>query len=601
MTIKRNGIPTRYVFLHNGERLKKAYHNGTKEIWSAGSMVTYVVDTDKTYTEEVDYGATCLAPTTFTPEKSGWEFIGWREDTTASSDVLTGKVMGSDAITLYAVYTQGADISFVFDNKTHSMTSFRYCNASGDTRNATISVPYGEDYSGWTWRGWSNANVTTADGEVFTNGGGAITDITSDSTYYGLYTQTIECSFVSRNSTQKVTGTKYHSASGDTVNATITTPVGADYSGYTWRGWSAEGDTVADADVAFVNNDTISDLSSGGTYYGLYQKNIILTVVIDSARMNYNGKLYYNASGSSKLPTFTVADPSKDGYIFVGWGTTEDSTTAVYDNITDLAIASNRTVYAVFTDAVAIFSYTGTIQEFVVPATGNYRLDAYGAQGGGVRTTPECGGAAGYSYGYKLLTKGQKLYIVVGGQGTTALAEANSTLGGYNGGGDGSSYKKSSGTWPIGGSGGGATHIATVTGLLSTLSDNMDSVLLVAGGGGGAGGLHGWNDEGDEVRTRNTGGTGGGLTGGTGLGGSSTGGTQTSGGTSYINGSFGTGGSSTSTYPGAGGGGGFYGGAAGYFASGAGGGSGYIGGVSDGETTNGTNEGPGRAAITYVA
>lgn len=356
MTIKRNGTPTRYVFLHNGERLKKAYHNGTKEIWSAGSVVTYVVDTDKTYTEEVDYGATCLAPTTFTPEKSGWEFIGWREDTTASSDVLTGKVMGSDAITLYAVYTQGADISFVFDNKTHSMTSFRYCNASGDTRNATISVPYGEDYSGWTWRGWSNANVTTADGEVFTNGGGAITDITSDSTYYGLYTQTIECSFVSRNSTQKVTGTKYHSASGDTVNATINTPVGADYSGYTWRGWSVEGDTVADSDVAFVNNDTISDLSSGGTYYGLYQKNITLTVVIDSARMNYNGKLYYNASGSSKLPTFTVADPSKDGYIFVGWGATEDSTSAVYDNITDLAIASNRTLYAIWIrDTVTLF------------------------------------------------------------------------------------------------------------------------------------------------------------------------------------------------------------------------------------------------------
>ena len=38
----------------------------------------------------------------------------------------------------------------------------------------------------------------------------------------------------------------------------------------------------------------------------------------------------------------------------------------------------------------------------------------------------------------------------------------------------------------VGGAGGGATHIASASGLLSTLSSNTSAVLRVAGGGGGA-------------------------------------------------------------------------------------------------------------------
>ena len=138
--------------------------------------------------------------------------------------------------------------------------------------------------------------------------------------------------------------------------------------------------------------------------------------------------------------------------------------------------------------------------------------------------------------------------------------------------------------------GGGATHIATTSGLLSTLENKKSSILMVSGGGG-AGRYYG-NDTGNYS---GWGGPGGGYIGRDGapknqiVYGYGTGGTQTSGGYyKYITssngasyGSFGQGAvvfaSHDSVYlTGSGGGGGFYGGGAIEHGP-AGGGSGYIG------------------------
>lgn len=255
------------------------------------------------------------------------------------------------------------------------------------------------------------------------------------------------------------------------------------------------------------------------------------------------------------------------------------------------------------------FAYTGGIQTLTAPATGTYKLEVWGAQGGGVRSY-DYGGNGGYSQGMVQLTAGQKIYIVVGGKGATAQSAYISTPGGYNGGGKGHSEKQSSGRWPLGGGGGGATHIATASGLLSELSSNKESVLIVAGGGGGAAGRDGWNGDGSGAGMQVRGGTGGGTTGGAGVGDSGRkglGGTQTAGGAANLGvattaGTFGQGGSGDNTYTQfSGGGGGYYGGSAGYYTASAGGGSGYVGGVTDGTTENGKQTGNGKAKITYLA
>ena len=127
------------------------------------------------------------------------------------------------------------------------------------------------------------------------------------------------------------------------------------------------------------------------------------------------------------------------------------------------------------------FDYTGGEQTFTVPISGTYKLETWGAQGGSVHEY--AGGYGGYSSGYINLSKDDILNIVVGGAGNNATEAGEDVIGGYNGGGSVSANSE----WNhINASGGGATHIALKSGLLASLENSKDSILIVSGGGGGA-------------------------------------------------------------------------------------------------------------------
>ncbi len=133
---------------------------------------------------------------------------------------------------------------------------------------------------------------------------------------------------------------------------------------------------------------------------------------------------------------------------------------------------------------------SGKEEEFIVPATGYYRLEVWGAQGGGA-------GNGGYSSGYVKLTKGEKLYVYIGGRGLdTAYVGANAQKGGFNGGGDSGipSYYSSFGKiCDAMGSGGGATDIRKIKASEGSWYDvehedwskdkSLLSRIIVAGGG----------------------------------------------------------------------------------------------------------------------
>lgn len=289
--------------------------------------------------------------------------------------------------------------------------------------------------------------------------------------------------------------------------------------------------------------------------------------------------------------------------------TTEGSLKVGSTNITKVNVikdGTTTTVWQISSFTSQDFGYTGGIQSFVVPVTGTYKLEVWGASGGDV-TNLIAGGAGGYAYGNVNLTAGTTIYVCVGGRGndcSTRGSRDESTptyySGGYNGGG------MSKTVHYLNSSGGGCTHIGAFN---NTLKDHgsTSGLFIVAGGGGGSS----YNSS----SAYGHGGGGGGLSGSQGdnigdyivgdyfsygLGGS-----QTEGGysTSYENpklyqGIFGSG--CLLINNSAGGGGGLYGGGAGCGWSGAGGGSGYIGGVSSGSMQNGVRTGNGYARITLL-
>ncbi|MBQ9394118.1 MAG: hypothetical protein IJU23_01200 [Proteobacteria bacterium] len=248
------------------------------------------------------------------------------------------------------------------------------------------------------------------------------------------------------------------------------------------------------------------------------------------------------------------------------------------------------------------FEYTGDAQTVTLPAA-KYKLEVWGAQGG-ESATNFYAGKGGYASGTVTLTKATQVFIYVGGRGTDTIfwnASGSSCknssgtevplAGGFNGGGECINNNVLDGC-P---SGGGATHIATSSGLLSSLSSDQSSVLIVAGAGGAG-------------TVESHGGYGGGETGGIGTpsiyfsdchsssGCVGYGGTQTAGGEGGLRttrttettgdyataGSFGQGGRGYyRSYVacmnfGGGGGGGWYGGGGTYGIAGAGGGSSYV-------------------------
>tara|TARA_R100001443_G_scaffold41208_1_gene54629 strand:- start:101 stop:976 length:876 start_codon:yes stop_codon:yes gene_type:complete len=201
------------------------------------------------------------------------------------------------------------------------------------------------------------------------------------------------------------------------------------------------------------------------------------------------------------------------------------------------------------------------------------QFKVYGAGGGlgsaySGTSDSHSGGDGGYTQGtFTVVPAGTVFYIVVG-QGGISQTPGSRTYR-YNGGAVGSKGGF------YGGSGGGATHVALVTGELSSLSSQTNQVILVAGGGGGGG-------------NNSIGGDGGGTSGQSVSGSSQgqfmdrtggAGGTQIGGGVSVgsgaVNGSFGKGGYTVENLNG-GGGGGWYGGGGYQNSTGGGGGSGYV-------------------------
>ena len=266
--------------------------------------------------------------------------------------------------------------------------------------------------------------------------------------------------------------------------------------------------------------------------------------------------------GSFVDPGATASDPV-DGdltsSIVVSTGGLNTSVPGTYTvtysitNSVGLTATVTRTVIVLM--ATVNFYCTNAVQTLVVPFTGQYKIETWGADGGVVSTSANSS-KGGYSSGIVNLTVGETLYIYVGCQGEALTTPNYINLGGFNGGG---AAKNSSGTGTTvtRTGGGGATDIRI-------LVDSLYNRIIVAGGGGGNS-AHAVNQ---------TAGNGGGFSGTNGNFGN--GGTQSAGGSSQAAGGtisgFGVGASNTTSTVG-GGGGGWYGGGNG---NGAGGGSGYV-------------------------
>lgn len=298
-------------------------------------------------------------------------------------------------------------------------------------------------------------------------------------------------------------------------------------------------------------------------------------VVTAKSRTDYVHFLNFDSNGGSAVAAKAIEKnenygelpiPEREDYVFLGWVNeagekiTEDS--IVNTNANETAYAKWARLCPYETGQIWNFGYKGYEEKFASPCDGEFQIEVWGAQGGAATST-YIGGYGGYAVGTINLAYETPLFINVGGMGganTTPYSSAGAK-GGYNGGG---TVYPNSGVNHLYGAGGGATHVALESGLLSAFSNRRDKIVIVAGGGGGGRWQENYNEG-----AYGYGGHGGGYIGAYGSyktnANGASGGTQTSG--------FGFG-QGQNINVNAAGGGGFYGG---FSNGGGGGGSGYIG------------------------
>ena len=214
------------------------------------------------------------------------------------------------------------------------------------------------------------------------------------------------------------------------------------------------------------------------------------------ASTNFTDNIPYNSSSETEKKylqivkanqdvVFKAADQEKTNRTAWGFSEPSKSTFNVAKNSCMTKDIESEAEFYYFSH---YWKYTGKIETFTAPEKCDYKLECWGAQGGGIinqgKVTPAKGG--GYSYGtLKNVGKGKQLFVCVGGQGTAGTRNLKNASGGYNGGGKGGyGVKNANGQILLsGGGGGGATHIALSAGLLTQFVDKYQTQLLIVAGG----------------------------------------------------------------------------------------------------------------------
>ena len=386
--------------------------------------------------------------------------------------------------TYTVTFTKGSNVSAI------SSTSSS-CTTTGSSLTCTITtyptITATTGYSATTWYD-STAKKDTG---IASGGSGSGYAIEQDTTMTAQ----------AKANTYKI----YFSANGGTgAPDPITRTYGQDVTfpttvptktGYTFNGWLyyGTGDSSSTATSTATKGtympgglspssctDCIPWEASDATYVATWKINTH-TVTYDYATNGGTSSTKTSATVNYGSTVDLTPTATKSGYTFVGWSTDKNAT----DKLKTLKMEdSDIKLYAIYVKNVYEFDYTGSEQVFKVPVSGTYKLETWGAQGGS-HTLEKHGGYGGYSIGAINLKINDNIFINVGGQGVINNSDVGKiTSGGYNGGGNTST--SASQYLNYGSSGGGATHIANKSGLLSSLENYRNNIIMVSGGGGGS-------------------------------------------------------------------------------------------------------------------
>ncbi|MBR4289254.1 MAG: InlB B-repeat-containing protein [Oscillospiraceae bacterium] len=303
-----------------------------------------------------------------TPEKAAtaqytYTFDGWDKEVVAVTGDVTYTAKFSATVNKYTVTFVDEDGTTILKEATeydYGTAAEVIVKPADPTKDSTDEFTY--SFAGWTPE---------------------IKDVTGDATYTAAYTET----------------KNQYTLRGEIVHGTVTGPVTVDYnaaariqfkadSGYRMTGWSYS-DKTGDRSGTFASQQQ-TEWDFG--FNNLLQ-NIVITV--NTAPIEYT--ITYDLRGGAlaegttnpetytvETETFTLNNPTKAGYKFMGWATSENANTGAETVTIVQGTTGDKTFYAVWEKSLVDLTITATTAN----SEQNFIFTVSGTRSDGVAFTP---------------------------------------------------------------------------------------------------------------------------------------------------------------------------------------------------------------------
>ena len=290
--------------------------------------------------------------------KANYTFAGWATSADSTTVAYTDgqrvknlTATDNGTITLYAVWTQNPQVTVTFNKNasdaTGTMADQTIYSGVATALNENAFSRTGYDFAGW---------ATSANGSVAYADKASVT-LTSNTTLYAKWTlanYTISYDLAGGSLASGVTNPTSYTIESAAI--TLNNPTRA---GYTFAGWTGTDLTAATTTV------TIAAGSTGNRSYTATWTPVNYTITYDLAGGALASGVTNPASYNIETATFTLANPTREGYTFAGWtGTGLSSAT------TTVTIAKGSTGNRTYTATWTANSYTVTFDKNASDATG---------------------------------------------------------------------------------------------------------------------------------------------------------------------------------------------------------------------------------------
>jgi uncharacterized repeat protein (TIGR02543 family) len=305
----------------------------TLEITSA--MTFYPVFQKNTYTvtfyngdsrvtsQTVEHNNAATEPAA--PAKTGYRFLGW-------STTPNGSTIDLEKLTI----TENTDLYAVFEQIKYTVTFYDTDGSQLDQVEAAAgNCPYDiPSKTGYIFKGWA----TSRGGSVVYDTDTAL-PITGDASFYAVFeAEQYTVKLLNADGSEILTDTSSY-------GAVYAIPRQEDTVSSTFKGWA----TTANGDVVYQNN-AVFTVSGPVTLYAVYSQNTY-TVTFMNGDTAYDTQTVKHGERAN-----APADPTKDGYKFLGWAKSENGTTTK-----DFTITGNTSFYAVFEKIVTSVTTDNTV------------------------------------------------------------------------------------------------------------------------------------------------------------------------------------------------------------------------------------------------